>query len=60
MTRKMRNNCKTRKNCKKGCNKNAKKGTQIKCRMKTCNAKKYSAVYGSTGGSIRSNIGIFF
>lgn len=60
MTRKMRNNCKTRKNHKKDCNKNAKKGTQIKCRMKTCNAKKYSAVYGSTGGSIRSNIGIFF
>ena len=56
----MRNNCKTRKNCKKDCNKTAKKGTQIKCRMKTCNAKKYSAVYGSTGGSIRSNIGIFF
>ena len=68
----MRNNCKTRKNCKprknyktrkthkKDCNKNAKKGTQIKCRMKTCNAKKYSAVYGSTGGSIRSNIGTHF
>jgi hypothetical protein len=56
----MRNNCKTRKNHNKACNKNAKKGTQIKCLMKTCRAKKYSAVYGSTGGSIRSNIGIFF
>ena len=59
MTGKTRKIRKTRKNYK-DCNKNAKKGTQIKCRMKTCNAKKYSAVYGSTGGSIRSNIGIFF
>ena len=37
----------------------AKNGTNLKCRMKTCRANKYKAVYGSTGGSIRSNIGIF-
>jgi len=52
---------KTRKNCKKpkkDCfatqHKDAKKGAQLKCRLKTCRAKKYQAVYGAaTGGSIR-------
>ena len=44
---------KTRKN--KKLSKYAKKGTSIKCRMKTCRAKKYQAIYGATGGgSIRS------
>ena len=54
---------KTRKNCKKNhrdCNKDAKKGTQMKCMMKTCRAKKYKGIYGSTGGSIRSNRQIFY
>lgn len=37
----------------------AKKGTQLKCRMKTCKAKKYQAIYGSSGGSIRSNRALF-
>jgi hypothetical protein len=53
---------KTRKNCKKkrDCNKDAKKATQLKCRMKTCRAKKYMSVFGSTGGSIRSNRQLFY
>lgn len=39
---------------------NAKKGTQLKCLLKTSKAKIYKSVYGvSTGGSIRSNIGLF-
>lgn len=38
----------------------AKNGTQLKCRMKTCRANKYKSVYGSTGGSIRANIGRIF
>ena len=45
---------KTRRNCKK-CFKNAKKSTSMKCRLKTCRAKKYQSVYGSeTKGIIRS------
>jgi len=61
---------KTRKHCKKNnmnCLekqhrnvKNAKKATQIKCLMKTCRAKKYQSVYGSVGGSVRSNRTFFF
>ena len=67
--KKTRKNCKkTRKNYKKNhrdClvaqNKDAKKGTQIKCMMKTCRAKKYQAIYGSSGGgSIRSNRRLFY
>lgn len=59
---------KTRKRFKqKSCKKNhleikhidAKKGATLKCRMKTCRAHKYKSVYGSTGGNIRSNLGIF-
>jgi hypothetical protein len=38
----------------------AKNGTKIKCLMKTCRANKYKAVYGSSGGSIRSNISLFY
>ena len=31
------------------------KGTNIKCRLKTCRAKKYESIYGVTrGGTIRS------
>jgi hypothetical protein len=38
------------------CNKNAIKGTQLKCKLKSCKAKMYQSVYGlSEGGSIRSN-----
>ena len=37
----------------------AKKGTELKCRMKTCRANKYKSVYGSNGGSIRSNIALY-
>jgi hypothetical protein len=48
---------KTRKNFK---NHNAKKATQLKCRMKTCRAKKYQAIYGSSGGSIRSTRQLFY
>lgn len=55
---------KTRKNYKKNqrdCHKDAKKGTQLKCRLKTCRAKKYQAVYGgATGGSIRKTRQLFY
>ena len=49
---------KTQKNHSKKKHMDAKKGTQLKCRMKTCRANKYKSVYGSSaGGSIRANIG---
>ena len=55
---------KTRKICKKSyrdCNKDAKKGTSMKCRLKTCRAKKYQSVYGSESkGMIRSLRQLFF
>jgi hypothetical protein len=55
---------KTRKHCKKNkrdCDKDAKKGTLLKCRLKTCRAKKYQSVYGSaTGGSARENKPLFY
>jgi hypothetical protein len=55
---------KTRKHCKKNkrnCNKDAKKGTLLKCRLKTCRAKKYQAVYGAVrGGSARENRQLFY
>jgi hypothetical protein len=38
---------------------NAKKALLTTNLMKTCRAKKYQAVYGSVGGSIRSNIALF-
>jgi hypothetical protein len=40
--------------------KEAKKGTYLKCRLKTCRAKKYQSVYGAShGGSIRSANPVF-
>lgn len=55
---------KTRKNCnknKRNCNKDAKKGTQLKSRLKTCRAKKYLSVYGSArGGSAREPRPLFY
>lgn len=54
---------KTRKNCLKHtekCNKYAKKGTQMKCKLKSCRAKKYQSVYGSTRSHIRSNKQLFY
>ena len=55
---------KTRKHCKKNkrdCNKDAKKGTQLKCRLKTCRAKKYQSVYGAaSGGSARAPRPIYY
>lgn len=54
-----KNNKKTRKNNKK--HKDAKQGTQIKQKLKTCRAKKYQSIYGVTGGgSIRSSIHSFY
>lgn len=54
----------TRKHCKKNkrdCDKDAKKGTLLKCRLKTCRAKKYRSIYGSaTGGSTRANRQLFY
>lgn len=38
----------------------AKNGTKLSCKMKSCKAYKYKSVYGSTGGSIRSNNIIFY
>lgn len=63
MPSKTRKCCKMSKHCRKH-NLNtkhidAKKGTKLKCRMKTCRAQKYKSVYGSTGGNIRSNLGMF-
>jgi hypothetical protein len=65
--RKTHKHRKTRKHCKKTNANflakqhiNAKKATQIKCLMKTCRAKKYQSVYGSSiGGSVRSNRNYF-
>lgn len=37
----------------------AKKGTQLKCLMKSCKVQKYKSVYGSTGGSIRENASLY-
>ena len=54
---------KTRKNYKSTTTKctDAKKGTQIHCRIKTTKAQKYKSVYGATGGgSIRSNSHWFY
>lgn len=58
---------KTRKNYKKNSNHldnkktDAKKGTKLKCMLKTCRAKKYQSVYGSaTGGSIRATTPIYY
>lgn len=40
---------------------NAKKGTQLKCRLKTCRSKRYQSVYGSAQGkSARSNTLLFY
>ena len=50
-------NCKT---CLENKHKDAKKATQLKCLMKTCRAKKYQAIYGSAGGSIRSTRQLFY
>ena len=55
---------KTRKNCKKhkrDCNKDAKKGTLEKLKIKTFRFKMYQSVYGaSRGGSIRSTRQLFY
>ena len=64
MTSKMRKKCKNMtQRCNKTlqrCNKNAIKGTQLKCKLKSCKAKMYQSVYGlSEGGSIRSNRSFF-
>lgn len=54
---------KTRKKCLKQtriCNKYAKKGTKMRCKLKTCRAQKYQSVYGSTRSNIRSNKYLFY
>ena len=57
-------NCKTRKNHKKKqCFSKdiyAKKATDPKCKLKSCRAKKYQSVYGSTRSHIRSNKQLFY
>ena len=53
---------KTRKNKSvhnKNKNDDTKKALMTKNLMKSCRAKKYQSVYGSVGGSIRSNIAFF-
>ena len=40
---------------------NVKKGTQLKCKLKTCKSKMYQSVYGMTrGGNIRSARPLYF
>ena len=61
----MRKHCKnTTQRCYKTtrqCDKNAIKGTHLKCKLKSCKAKMYQSVYGlSAGGSIRSNRAAFY
>jgi hypothetical protein len=55
---------KTRKNCKKhkrDCNKDAKKGTLAKLKIKTFRSKMYQSVYGAArGGGIRSTRQLFY
>jgi len=61
MSSKKRKHCKkNNKTCLSRQNRDAKKATQFRCRMKTCRAKKYQSVYGSVGGSVRSNRTYFF
>jgi hypothetical protein len=58
MTRKNRKKCK---NNTQKCKKSAKKGTELRCKLKSCKAKMYQSVYGvSEGGSIRSNPRLFY
>jgi hypothetical protein len=58
MTRKTRKNYK---NISHKSSKNAKKGTELKCKLKSCKAKMYQSVYGvSEGGRIRSNLQMFY
>lgn len=59
ISRKTRKNTSSSRSSNSSKNNNAKKATQIKCLMKTCRAKKYMSVYGSTGGTIRSNTALF-
>ena len=64
MTRKIRTKYKNKsQRCNKTlqrCNKNAIKGTQLKCKLKSCKAKMYQSVYGmSAGGNIRSPLAAF-
>ena len=50
-----------RKTSKQISQKNAKKGTQLKCRLKTCRSKRYQSVYGAAQGqSARSNAALFY
>ena len=58
---------KTRKNYKKhkqyylAKTSNVKKGTQLKCKLKTCKSKMYQSVYGMTrGGHIRKPRPLYF
>jgi hypothetical protein len=53
MANKTRKNYKNRAKC-------SKKGKQLKYIMKTCRAQKYKAIYGSNGGSIRSNAQLYY
>lgn len=61
MTSETRKTRKNSKNITQKCNKNAIKGTELKCKLKSCKAKMYQSVYGlSEGGSIRSNKHLFY
>jgi hypothetical protein len=50
---------KTRKNKHHKNVKNTKKIFDPMCLLKTCRASQYKSIYGSSGGSIRSNIALF-
>lgn len=62
MTHKTRKHCKkNQRDCLSKKRNYAKKGTQLKCRLKTCKAIKYQSVYGSArGGSIRGARQLFY
>ena len=65
MSRKTHKTRKTRNKSKKtnliiNENTDAKNGTQLKCMMKTCRAKQYKSIFGSVGGSTRSNRQLFY
>jgi hypothetical protein len=60
MTQSRKNSCKNKKKSLVN-HKNAKKGTLLNCKHKTCKAIKYQSVYGSVkGGTTRSIRPLFY
>jgi hypothetical protein len=55
-TRKLRRSHNTHNNKKVA---DAKKALDPNCKLKSCRASMYQSIYGSVGGNIRSNIGLY-